>query len=187
MRTVRLIEVMQLAQGLQMAMCRLCSLYHIPSKASVLASPIFPRACPPPGQATQSSKVPPLGFSFYPMSSSVLSITLSSGTPMLKNLPWVLIARPARFQWQVPTSEPSSYPVQTIRDVRDHMLCDCIIDRSNEAQSGEGIHLLVSSRVWIRFRDQLTYLGLMRMAFLPWPLCYFLLRCPPAQDVPSFS
>ena len=121
------------------------------------------------------------------MSSSVLSITLSSVTSMLKNLPLLPIARPARFQWLVPTSEPSSYPAQTIRAVRDHILCDCIIDRSNEAQSGEGIHLLVSSRVWIRFRDELTYLGsnendisplapvLFSFMLSPCPRCPFLL------------
>lgn len=67
---------------------------------------------------------------------------------------WLIIASPARSQWLVSTSEPTSYPAQISRAGRDHVLCNHIIDGNNEAQSREGIHSLVSGRVWIRDNER---------------------------------
>lgn len=179
---------MQLARGPQLAMRGHCLLYHLPSAASALASPIFPGSCPLPDGATAS--LPPPGFSLHP---TVELISLRRPFTRYPSVPMAHHCQPCQTPRLVSTSAPASHTAQVIRAGRDHTLCDRIIDGNNEAQSREGIHSLVSSRVWIKTWDQLTYLGSNENGLSPltpvsWAHGYFLLCCcPPAHDAPSFS
>lgn len=157
---------MQLARGPQLPMRGHCLLYHLPSEASALASPIFPGSCPLPDWATSSFPSP--GLSFHP---TVKLISLRRPFISYPSAPVAQHCQPCQTLRLVCTSAPASHTAQVIRAGRDHTLCDCVIDGNNEARSGEGIPSLVSGRVWVKTRDQLTYLGSNENGLSPRPLC----------------